>query len=105
MIVFRLPRTVAGLGYAGACRPLYCTGLLQRLRVDLKKMRYPAVLPEWRRLLNISLSQSEDGSVEPPDPFMALKYAETVADNIAFSLAPRRVRRPGWFERTSQPTT
>ena len=97
VIMFRLPRTAAGLGYAGACRPLYLTGLLRRCRVDLKKMCDPAILSEWRRLLNVSLSQPGDESVEPPDPFMALKHAETVADNIAFSLAPRRgpaVRRP-----------
>ena len=41
------------------------------------------------------MSQPEDESLEPPDPLMALKHAETVADNIAFSLAPRRVLRPG----------
>ena len=32
---------------------------------------------------------------QPLDPFQALKYAEMVADRIAQSLAPRRVRRPG----------
>ena len=97
MIMFRLPRTAAGLGIAGACRPLYRTGLLRRCRVYLKKMRDPTKLSEWRRLLvlDISLSQPEDESVEPPDPFVALKHAETIADNIAFSLVPRRVLRPG----------
>jgi hypothetical protein len=29
------------------------------------------------------------------DPFQALKYAETMADRIAQSLAPRRIHRPG----------
>ena len=95
MIMICLLRTVAGLGFAGACRPLYCTGLLRRCQVDLKKKRDPAILSEWRRLLDIILSQPEVETIEPPDPFLALKYAEIVADNIAFSLAPRGVRRPG----------
>ena len=61
MIMFRLPRSAAGaagLGYAGTCRPLYRTGLLLRWRVDHKKMRDPAILLEWRRLLDISLYES-----------------------------------------------
>ena len=33
MVMFRLPRMVAGLGYAGACRPFYRTGLLLLCRV------------------------------------------------------------------------
>ena len=86
-LMFRLPRFVAGLGYAGACRPLYRTGLLRRCRVDLKKLRNPVILSKWRHLLDISLSQPEDESVEPPDPFMTLKYAENAADDIAYSLA------------------
>ena len=45
----------------------------------------PVIPLEWRRLLDISLSQPEDESVEPSDPFMALKHAETAADDIAYS--------------------
>ena len=62
--------------------------LSARCRMDLKKMCYPAILLEWLHLLVISLSQAEVESVEPSDPFMALTYAETVADNIAFFVAP-----------------
>ena len=51
MLMFRLPRFVAGLGYAGACRPLYRTGLLRHCRVGLKKLRDPVILSKWRHLL------------------------------------------------------
>ena len=47
MIMFRLSRTAAGLGFAEACRPLYRIGLLLRCRVDLKKMRDETILSEW----------------------------------------------------------
>ena len=56
-------------------------------------MRDQATLSGWQRLLDISLSQSENESVGPLDPFMGLKYTETVADNITFSLATRRMGR------------
>ena len=45
-----------------------------------------AILLEWRHLLDISLSQLEDDSSEPPYLFMAPKYAENVADDIALLL-------------------
>ena len=52
-------------------------------------------LSEWQCFLDISLSQPEDKSVEPPDPFMVLNYSETVADNIALLLAQQGKQRPG----------
>ena len=57
MIMLRLPCTAARLGYAGACRPLYRTGLLRRCREDLKNMLDLTMLLAWRRLLDISMSQ------------------------------------------------
>ena len=54
---------------------MFLTGLLLRCLVDLKKMQSPAIMSERHSLLDISLSQPKNQSVEPSDPFMALKYA------------------------------
>jgi len=122
MISLRLPHTVAGMGFAGACRPQRQTVCdKSRCRVNLRKFREPEILAEWNRLLQLSLGKTpgllsslranvaeapstspeevvdEKDSVRPVsmDPFQALKYAETTADRIAQLLAPRRTRRPG----------
>ena len=56
----------------------------------------PIILSEWRRLLHIGLCHLEDDIRVPSDPFLALKHAEMVSDDIAYLLAPRRERRPGF---------
>ena len=122
MILLRFPHNVAGMGFAGACRPLRQTvSDRSRCRVNLRKFREPEIVAEWSRLLQLSLREAPDvlssltadnpespdagsGNAEkevdserqaPMDPFQALKYAETMADRIAQSLAPRRIHRPG----------
>jgi hypothetical protein len=110
LITLRLSHTVAGMGFAGASHPPHPSALLPRCRVNLKKLREPAILAEWTRLLHLSLTAESPLNLyspaktleqeQPPDPFQALKYAELVADQIAQSLAPRRVRRPGEFCRS-----
>ena len=106
MIMLSLPHTVAGMGFAGACRPLHQPTSVPRCRVNIKMLREPEILAEWQRLLHLSLTTESpvDPSSslkafgehdQPLDPFQALKHAETVADRIAQSLAPCRVRRPG----------
>jgi len=124
MILLRVPHNVAGMGFAGACHAL-CQTVSDRLRcrVNLRKFREPEIVAEWSRLLQLSLREppgvlssltadkpespdagSDDAAKEvdserqaPMDPFQALKYAETMADRIAQSLAPRRIHRPGEF--------
>jgi hypothetical protein len=111
MIMLSLPHTVAGMGFAGACRPLHQPTSAPRCRVNIKMLREPEILAEWQRLLHLSLTT--ESPVDPPscprasveqdqplDPFQALKYAEMVADRIAQSLAPCRVRRPGELRRS-----
>ena len=106
MIVLSLPHTVAGMGFAGACRPLHQTTPVPRCRVNMKMLRKPEVMAEWQRLLHLSLTvgspvhpslspMESAGQDQPLDPFQELKYAEMVADRIAQSLAPCRMRRPG----------
>ena len=91
MILLRLPKAVAGLGYAGACRPLRPPVTPQGCRVNLKKLRNSERLEEWSRLVHLSLTETEDSKNSPPsDPFAELKHAEMIADSIAYSLAPRR---------------
>ena len=42
----------------------------------------------------------ESNTVTDQDPFLALKHGEMVADSLAYSLAPRRTRRPGDVRRS-----
>ena len=103
MILLRLPSTVTGLGFAGACRQLHLPPVLPSGRINLSKFRKPEVLAEWSRLLDLSLSDSEGRCDRPvssqqettADPYQALKHAELLATQIAQVLAPRRFRRPG----------
>ena len=124
MISLCLPHTVAGMGFAGACRPLQQTACNNsRCRVNLRKFREPEICAEWNRLLQLSLAKVPGLSSSPStsmslakasttgsddatddkdsvqsaamDPFQALKYAEMTADRIAQLLAPRRIRPPG----------
>ena len=95
LILVNLPQAMAGVGYAGACRPLRVTQPIPRCRVNLRQWREKYV-EEWTRLLKLSLAAADsEECAEPPDPFQALKHGELVADSIAQSLAPRRIRRPG----------
>ena len=101
LIMVRLPKSMAGTGYAGACRPLQSSFPLKRCRVDLKKFRATPVLQEWGRLVDIGLAEDAvepDGP--PPDPFQALKHGEILADSIAYALAPKRERRKGEVRRS-----
>ena len=101
MIMLRLPNTIAGLGYAGACRPLKPQAPPQGCRVNLRKFRNPEILKEWTRLLQLSLTAPvESNTIADQDPFLALKHGEMVADSLAYSLAPRRTRRPGDVRRS-----
>ncbi len=118
MILLCFPHNVAGMGFAGACRPLCQTvSDRSRCRLNLRKFREPEIVAEWSRLLQLSVREAPDvlsslttdnpkspdaGSGNaakevdserqtPIDPFQALKYAESMADHIAQSLAPRRI--------------
>ena len=95
--------TIAGLGYAGACRPLKprATPRLEGCRVSLGKFRNPEILKEWTRLLPLGFTAPvKSNIVTDQDPFPALKHGEMVADSIAHSVAPRRTRRPGDVRRS-----
>ena len=101
MILLRLPKAVAGMGYAGASRPFHQPGTPGGCRVNLKELRRPEVLEEWRRLVHISLTETEESeSLGPKDPFVALKNAEMTADSIAYYLAPRRTPQAGDVRRS-----
>ena len=103
MILLRLPKAVAGIGYAGASRPFHQPGTPGGCRVNLKELRKPEVLEEWRRLVHISLTETEESeSLDPKarDPFVALKHAELTADSIAYYLAPRRTPQAGDVRRS-----
>ena len=60
MIMLRLPHTVAGMGFAGACRPLHPMVSAPRCRINLRKFREPEILAEWSRLLQLSLRETPD---------------------------------------------
>ena len=77
MIMIRLPGMIAGLGYAGACRPLGPQAVPQVCRVNLKKLRNPELMKKWNRLVHLSLTETEESTNQAPrDPFAALKHAE-----------------------------
>ena len=61
MIMLQLSHTVAGLGFAGACRPLNHSIPLPRCRVNVRKFREPAIREEWSRLLQLSLTAFRHG--------------------------------------------
>ena len=65
MISIRLAHTVAGLGFAGACRPLHQPKPEPKCRVNMRKFREPAVLAEWSRLLQLSLTGPAVGPTAP----------------------------------------
>ena len=93
MISIQLPSTVAGVGYAGACRPDKTKSLSSRCRVDLIKWREHLV--EWKQMLQKELSMMNNNHGEiPRDPFLALKHAEIKAISIAEAFASRRMRKP-----------
>jgi hypothetical protein len=59
MISLQLPHTVAGIGFAGACRPLQqSVSNRSRCRVNLRKFREPEIIAEWNRLLQLSLRET-----------------------------------------------
>ena len=61
MILLRFPHNVAGMGFAGACRPLRQTvSDRSRCRVNLRKFREPEIVAEWSRLLQLSLREAPD---------------------------------------------
>ena len=78
MITVRLPHHTAGIGYAGACRPVMTGSRAPRCRVDLKKWKTRR--DEWMQLLKQSLEQEDTSREGPRDPFQALKHAEVVAE-------------------------
>ena len=64
MIMLQFPHTVAGMGFAGACRPFNQTVPAPRCRVNIRKFREPAICAEWSRLLQLSLENFLDVSSE-----------------------------------------
>jgi hypothetical protein len=59
------------------------------------------LLGEWRRLVHISLTETEESeSLVPGYPFVALKHAEMITDSIAYNLAPRRTPQAGDVRRS-----
>ena len=94
MILVSMPQAVAGIGYAGACRPLRQSLAASRCRVDLR--RWKERLEEWTRLVRLNLAVPDIPVSDPlPDPFQALKHGELVADSVAQALAPKGAQRPG----------
>jgi hypothetical protein len=91
MITVRLPHHTAGIGYAGACRPVMAASgsRVPRCKVDLKKWKPRR--DEWGRLLKQSLDQDDTTGEESRDPFQALNHGEAVAEAIAIKLAPKRI--------------
>ena len=98
MITVRLPHHTAGIGYAGACRPVMTGSRAPRCRVDLKKWKTRR--DEWMQLLKQSLEQEDTSREGPRDPFQALKHAEVVAEEIARKLAPKRIPKAGELRRS-----
>ena len=91
MITIQLPSTIAGIGYAGACRPDSHTS--PQGRVNLQKWRER--LDEWKQLLQSNISPLDDAQVDTPrDPYLELKIAEAKALSIAEALAPKHIRKP-----------
>ena len=92
MILLRLPQSAAGIGYAGACRPLRQAQPLPRCLADPKVLAKR--LDEWNQLVCEGLAVLRN-QANQLDPFQALHQAESVADMAARALAPRRLRRLG----------
>ena len=91
MILLRLPQAVAGIGYAGSCRPLHQALPLPRCRADPRRLKERR--EEWTHLVSEGLTALR-AQGQQPDPFQALMQAEAVADKAAQALAPRLQRRP-----------
>ena len=87
MIMLQLPHTVAGLGFAGACRPLNQTIQAPRCRVNVRKFREPAIRAEWSKLLQHALTNFSGGSVaeqqDDLDPAGTQRATSTVAHGSA----------------------
>ena len=99
MITVRLPHHTAGVGYAGACRPVTAGLRVPRCKVDLKKWKTRR--EEWVRPLKQSLDPDDKHVGGPPrDPFQALKHGEAVAEALARKLAPRRIPKAGEVRRS-----
>lgn len=99
MITVRLPHHTAGIGYAGACRPVLADSRVPRCKVDLKKWK--ARRDEWEQLLKQSLDQDVPKAEDSPsDPFQALKHGEAVAEALAIKLAPKRIPKAGEVRRS-----
>ena len=98
MIMVRLPHHTAGIGYAGACRPVTAEARVPRCKVDLKKWKTRR--DEWMQLLKQSLDQDDITGEGSRDPFQALKHGEAVAEAIAIKLAPKRVPKAGELRRS-----
>ncbi len=98
MITVRLPHHMAGIGYAGACRPVMAGSRVPCCKVDLKKWKPRR--DEWVQLLKQSLDQDDTTGEESRDPFQALKHGEAVAEAIAIKLAPKRVPKAGEMRRS-----
>ena len=107
MITVRLPHHTAGIGYAGACRPVTAGSRVPRCKVDLRKWKTRR--DEWIQLVKQSLDQDDITREGSHDPFQALKHGEAVAEAIAIKLAPKRVPKAGElrrsFCRTSSPAS
>ena len=94
LLLLRIHQSLAGSGYAGACRPDRVIPSSPRCQVDLKKWKQH--LPLWQRLLCSGLHHmEEEQKASPPDPFEALKQGELLADSLARALAPRYIPKPG----------
>ena len=98
MITVRLPHHTAGIGYAGACRPVTAGIRAPRCKVDLKQWKTRR--EEWVQLLKQSLDQDDTAGERSRDPFQALKHGEAVAEAIARKLAPKRLPKAGETRRS-----
>jgi len=88
LLILRIQNSLAGTGYAGACRPLSETNPPARCPIDLKKWK--SRLDVWQHLLSSGLQYMESEHAEnPPDPFESLKQGELLAMSCAYALAPK----------------
>ena len=98
MITVRLPHHTAGIGYAGACRPVTAGSRVPRCKDDLQKWKTRR--DEWIQLVKQSLDQDDITREGSHDPFQALKHGEAVAEAIAIKMAPKRVPKAGELRRS-----
>ena len=92
LVMVRLPRVLAGVGFAGASREREFLRHSPRCQVDIPALKEKR--DEWMALVQERLNSTPPG--EHLDPFGALQAALRIADDVAQEIAPKAKRNESY---------